>query len=420
MNAPKSNSLPPKTSTEAFGSSLLSIHKNVLESLKSTVVSSGQDWSQKRLLDLQKHRILLASEISRQRSHGAEIKQNVDVIFRSHHLIQQVIAAKFNLLVRSDTDDDDAMQLQDSHPLSLLRARKMQRLVAANRLGGVTAAVPHVDPEVVSFRLHVCLEGAYVARYHAFFDLVTVATPERTPTGVSSMDDSPPPKLYLRLSQHTIPSDIPFLQLCQGTFGESLFPLGDLHSEERWRTDEFKECIQIWARTSYKACWWRERRKHAWHCLEKKQKQSMRRCSPTGACTGHLRIDAVTTKASNPYDQISFDLWKLWCSAEGCCTSNEARSSEVWRIQLSYADRGSGLPSEVEILTRQRLRRQQATKARADISCKTESAIHPSQTEVAQEIQKQFLEYPIKQALAKVWQLQLPSTISGYLLYQAH
>jgi len=261
--------------------------------------------------------------------------------------------------------------------VTLQQTRIKQKITAAYRLGGITVAIPRADSELLSIRFDICLgeDGSYVACYHAFFDLITTtaitATTATTSSSEKNTKDCSQPErdqasnddsgdemthanssnLYLRLVQHTIPSAIPTVALCEEHLGGSLFPLGDLQQTQNWKTDMWKERMRIWCRHIYRACWCWERRKQDWTVLERRQtmecseKQTQQR-SREGSHL-RLRIENLSTTASDSLRQISFRL--LQPPPRRQRHLQHSSTYVVLSVRIINDDWNRGLPTSVHV-----------------------------------------------------------------------
>ena len=294
---------------------LTSIHEQVLKYLRSkdapTDSTSNREQEKdqdpakpKHLVDLCRHRIFLASEIARKRSTKAIATVDLNVINgttnRTRHDATPAIPA----------------------PQELQQIRKKRKLTAAYRLGGITVAVPHMDPEMLSFRFDICWEGTYVASYHAFLDVVV------------SGDGN---KLYLRMSQHTIPTPIPILELWQSSMGGNLFvPVGEVHSITA--SPQLQKQLQQWSHQCYQACWCWHSRKHTFHYLQSFNNVNYNTNNGTHSMTRvQLQISSVTTPAPNSFHQISFQL------------SYKGSPDKKFKVTMHYKDWIHALPKRVDV-----------------------------------------------------------------------
>ena len=415
-------------SSKRKSSSLMDTHANVLALLESSdlvcvskspasAVDNLKDETEtnktscQRLRDLRQQRVYLASEVALARSQSQ--LSNVDLLrptihdcfsnssrqvgsdatskasSSSIHLLQDAATELDSFFASSSHEPVSILSPPSSLAMSLQQVRTKRKLVAAYRLGGITAAVPHADPEVLSIRFDICLgEGSYVASYHAFFDLIVETNSNKKEQSGSSnmrkastdtnemtdgnhkntsseqrdMNDSNKNDtdnnsngsdasiLYLRLVQHTIPSAIPVLTLCKTILGGFLFSLGDLHKKEDWKTDDLKERIRSWCRQIYRACWCWERRKQDWACLEKHQKRTQQKGRASSPSPGgnkdrnRIHVENLTTTASDSLRQISFHLSRAIRRG-----NRHPNASWGLGVQLMNDDWVRGQPSSVDV-----------------------------------------------------------------------
>lgn len=435
-------------------SSLVDTHRNVLKLLKSSgdlfgtgkhddksaTKSAGNppndfgsnNGSWKGLQDLRRQRIFLASEVARARSESQ--LSTIDLCIRDPSSSMTILRGVANELDSSFAPDDDPPII--SLATSLQQMRTKRKLVAGCRLGGITAAIPHADSEVLSVRFDICLEeegsSSYVACYHAFFDLIMEATNslatdniKKNNNNLSCSDDEdrsestnrgpndnsnnkhhsadPPSTLYLRLVQHTIPSAIPTLALCEKILGGSLFPLGNLHQKETWSKDKLKDGLRSWCRQIYQACWCWERRKQDWKCLEKVEKQQQRAKQQAPAKRSYkskkneenrggshvLVVGNLATTASDSLHQISFHLW----SPHG----NVRHHPMPFGLAVKLSNDGwvHGRPKSVDV----EIIHQQQTQSGDDGSAAAMPPLTNQQKQLVDLVQRAFLDKPVKNAL---------------------
>jgi Cenp-O kinetochore centromere component len=288
-------------SNEPRQRSIVTIHEKVLAVLRSKQSSTDTPNHRLkcRLEERQSHRLYLASEIAQVRSQEA--------------LTTQALTHRRRL------DGDDGQTPPDAHILQQVRQKR--KWTAAYRLGGITAATPKMEDELLSFRFDICLEGVYVATYHAFFDVIVVP---------------PDNQLYLRLTQHTIPSAIPIFELSGGSSFWLLGKQPPNEQAENWETEKVQTILQEWSRKCYRACLCWHQRKQAWQSLQKYKRS-------VAAAAGHrsFRVDSIMTTTSEAYHQISFHL--LPSSSGSRC---------YYEVTLVYGDWVKAVPSSVKVLPR--------------------------------------------------------------------
>ena len=459
------STIASSNATKRKASSLVNTHRNVLQLLKSSddLFDTGKlesatksvgnppcdignnNCSCKRLQDLRRKRIYLASEVARARSESQLStidlcsRESSSLLSSSANILRSV-AIDLSSSFASDDDDDPPISLASS----LQQVRTKRKLVAGYRLGGITAAIPHADSEVLSIRFDICVEeegsSSYVACYHAFFDLIVETNDSRTTdnninngngnninNNASCSDDGdksasssnrgpgdktnntpsadPPSTLYLRLVQHTIPSAIPTLALCETILGGSLFPLGTLHQKETWNSADLKERIRSWCRQIYQACWCWERRKQDWKCLEKfekqwqrtKQQASRKRSNKSKTNEENqeenqmLVVENLATTASHSLRQISFQL------SSQLLHRNDRRHQESFRlaVKLINKDWVHGQPESVDV----QIIHQRQTSSVNDDSVDAQPTLTNHEKQLVYLVQRAFLDKPVNNAL---------------------
>ncbi|CAB9505066.1 expressed unknown protein [Seminavis robusta] len=126
-------------------------------------ISIQQQLLEEKLQRLRSKRISLAAEIAQV---GSKLDANNN---------QKRSSDPSNPL--ANNNDDTTIRRSSNFVQSLQKVRNKRKLTAAARLGGITTGIPVDDPEVLSIRFDICVDGAYVASYHVFFHLILLVDP---------------------------------------------------------------------------------------------------------------------------------------------------------------------------------------------------------------------------------------------------
>ena len=406
----------------------LNVNANENEQNNPTMMADDENQQlhlqQQLLLERQRFRIFLASEVARLRSESdlsrmkaMNLTMNKQGTAINTSTFLEETAQELESLHASEDLRNQQILPRSNLAVSMQEIRKKRKLTAAYRLGGVTAAVPHADTEILSIRLDICMEGDYVACHHAFWDLIVEedekegtleeATKDKdkndndtSNTITNSSNNISKNNLYFRLVQHTIPSSVPLQSITAEAMGGFLFLLGDLHNKEQWRTEEFKRRIRIWCRQVHYACWCLARRKQVWNLLEQLQK---------GEQDAALRVTSLRTLDASTLDQISFQL--SFNNNNGASSSDGSFPVAVvgLDIELNYENPKSGQPTRAQVESRVTSRatdnishnhslQKDPLSDRSD----DEDANPPVSQELSRKAQQAFLDLPLPEALDQI------------------
>jgi hypothetical protein len=434
---------------------LVSIHEHVLAFLDASKLlapnqkyfyktkdpmssSNNHNNDFKRIHELQKRRIYLASEVARVRSKselstiGGRSLSNKTT--RTSSFLEEAVSDLGSIFIGQDmtTSNESKEQERQRRPppnlaLSMQNIRKKRKLTAAYRLGGITAGVPHADPEVLSIRFDVCLDGEYVACHHAFFDLIlarqqantgneddkkqnrkksAAATTASKNNATDSVDSDETgnnnmSSLYMRLVQHTIPSPIPLLDICEKTLGGSLFHLGDLNQQSDWQTEEFKRCIRTWCRQIYRACTSLERRKQAWSYLEDYQQQYVSAAHDEEGGQEPPRLLTVNSLASPVPDSLTQICFDMVLQRPDNDNPSKWSTTMILVVDLNYCDPMNEQPTLAAIRPKATTTDDSASKHHDGVDDYNHNG---TRREFVQKAQRLFLELPMEEALEQLEQ----------------
>ena len=172
--------------------------------------------------------------------------------------------------------------------LRMKQIRQSRQITAAYRLAGISM-LPCPDSEVLALRFDIEMEGAFVACYHCFFDLVVLDSDD------ALQDDDKKDMLHLRLIQHTLPSAIPLGTILDKTMG-GVACIGPYNDDSQWATGDLKGRLRKCANEIYQACYCYSVRKQNAALLE------------SLATAGDVSFFIENLKCSDRLDKISFQL----------------------------------------------------------------------------------------------------------------
>ena len=222
---------------------LLRIHRQALQLLRQRTTLDART---NTLQSLQRKRIRLACELEQAkqvaasgRTVGNELRERKR---RRCALDRPYFWRNNKSVVVNDDSVQEVLEEQDM-AVRMREIRQARKIAAAYRLAGISM-LPCPDSDVLALRFDIEMEGAFVACYHCFFDLVVMEE-----DGEDKKD-----MLHIRLIQHTLPSAIPLGTIIDKTMG-GVACIGPYDDDSQWATGDLQKRLRQCANEIYEACY---------------------------------------------------------------------------------------------------------------------------------------------------------------------